>query len=143
MQALALAPDDPACLVILGRLRYLQANYDAALDALSRAANAEPKSAEVQNYLGITLSAKGLRGPAETALRKAIQLAPSTAKPTTTWPSSTLRRSRRCSNSRAGTINAPSTPAASPTPSWRSCWTQTGCRRRPVTQPCYARRSTS
>ena len=63
MQALALAPDDPACLVILGRLRYQQANYDAALDALSRAAKAEPKSAEVQNYLGITLSAKGLRGP--------------------------------------------------------------------------------
>ena len=30
----------------------------------------------MQNYLGITLDHKGLRGPAETALRKAIQIAP-------------------------------------------------------------------
>lgn len=76
MQALALAPNDPACLAILGNLRFRQTQYDAALDALSRAANGDPRNAEVQNYLGLTLSAKGLRGPAETALRKAIQLEP-------------------------------------------------------------------
>jgi Flp pilus assembly protein TadD/tetrahydromethanopterin S-methyltransferase subunit B len=75
-QALALAPDDPACLAILGNLRFRQAKYDAAFDALSRAAKADPRNAEVQNYLGLTLSAQGLRGPAETALRKAIQLEP-------------------------------------------------------------------
>jgi len=76
MQALALAPDDPACLAIFGNLRFRQMNYDAAFDALSRAAKADPRNAEVQNYLGLTLSAKGLRGPAEQALRKAIQLEP-------------------------------------------------------------------
>jgi Flp pilus assembly protein TadD len=76
MQALALAPDDPACLAILGNLRFRQMKYDVALDVLSRAAKADPRNAEVQNYLGLTLSAKGLRGPAETALRKAIQLEP-------------------------------------------------------------------
>jgi hypothetical protein len=76
VQALALAPEDPACLAILGNLRYRQAKYDAAFDALSHAAKADPRNAEVQNYLGLTLSAKGLRGPAETALRKAIQLEP-------------------------------------------------------------------
>ena len=76
LQALELAPDDPACLAILGNLRFRQAKYDAAFDALSRAAEADPRNAEVQNYLGLTLSAKGLRGPAETALRKAIQLEP-------------------------------------------------------------------
>ncbi len=77
LQAIALAPDDPSCLLVLGQLRFRQQQYDAALDALSRAAKAEPKNAEVQNFLGLTLSAKGLRGPAETALRKAIQLSPS------------------------------------------------------------------
>jgi Tfp pilus assembly protein PilF len=46
------------------------------LTALSRAAQLDPQNAETQNYLGITLSHKGLRGPAETALRKAIQLDP-------------------------------------------------------------------
>jgi hypothetical protein len=80
LQALALAPDDAACLLILGQLRLRQANYDAAIDALSRAAKGEPRNAEVQNYLGLTLSAKGLRGPAETALRKAIQLEPGYAE---------------------------------------------------------------
>jgi tetratricopeptide (TPR) repeat protein len=75
VRAIAIAPDDPACLAILGNLRYRQAKYDAALDALS-ATKADPKNAEAQNYLGLTLSAKGLRGPAETALRKAIQLEP-------------------------------------------------------------------
>jgi len=77
LQAIALAPDDPSCLLILGQVRFRQQQYDAALDALSRASKAEPKNAEVQNFLGLTLGAKGLRGPAETALRKAIQLSPS------------------------------------------------------------------
>jgi Tfp pilus assembly protein PilF len=44
---------------------------------LSRAAKADPQSAEIQNYLGVTLSHKGMRIPAETALRKAIEIDPS------------------------------------------------------------------
>ncbi|MCU0783999.1 MAG: tetratricopeptide repeat protein, partial [Verrucomicrobia bacterium] len=67
---------DAYSLSILGYLRFRQEKYDAALDAFSRSAGLNPQSAEVQNYLGITLSHKGLRGPAETALRKAIQLDP-------------------------------------------------------------------
>ena len=76
LQAIALAPDDPSCLLILGQLRFRQGQYDAALDALSRAAKADARSAEAQNYLGLTLSAKGFRVPAETAIRKALQLEP-------------------------------------------------------------------
>ena len=76
LQAVALAPDNATCLLLLGQLRLRQAQYDGSLDALSRAAKLEPRSAEVQNYLGLTLSAKGMRGPAETALRKAVQFEP-------------------------------------------------------------------
>ena len=47
-----------------------------ALDALSRAAKMDPDNAEIQNYLGLALSEKGMRGPAETALRRAVQLQP-------------------------------------------------------------------
>jgi tetratricopeptide (TPR) repeat protein len=75
-QAVALAPDDPYSLFVLGRLRYQQKNYDAAVDAFSQAAKLDPQDAQVQNFLGLALSDKGLRGPAETALRKALQLDP-------------------------------------------------------------------
>jgi Tfp pilus assembly protein PilF len=75
--AMKIAPDDGYNLKILGYLRFRQEKYDEALDALSRAATAEPQSAEIQNYLGVTLSHKGLRIPAETALRKAIEIDPS------------------------------------------------------------------
>lgn len=76
-KALATAPEDAYSLSILGYVKYRQEKFDDALDALSRAAKANPQSAEIQNYLGVTLSHKGLRGPAETALRKAITLDPS------------------------------------------------------------------
>ena len=46
------------------------------IDAFSRAAKLDPQDAQIQNFLGLALSEKGLRGPAETALRKAIQLDP-------------------------------------------------------------------
>ena len=75
-QAVALAPDDPYSLFVLGRLRFRQQKYDEAIDALSRAAKLDPRDAQIQNFLGLALSEKGLRGPAETALRKAIQLDP-------------------------------------------------------------------
>ena len=75
-QALAVAPEDGFSLTILGYVKFRQEKYDEALDALSHAAKLKPDSAEIQNYLGLTLSHKGQRGPAETALRKAITLDP-------------------------------------------------------------------
>lgn len=75
-KALAGAPDDAYSLSILGYVKFRQEKYDEALDTLSRAAKLNPQSAEIQNYLGVTLSHKGLRGPAETALRKAITIDP-------------------------------------------------------------------
>jgi Flp pilus assembly protein TadD len=74
--AVTQSPDDSYNLATLGRLEFLREKYDEALDALSRAAKLDPRNPEIQNYLGVTLSHKGLRAPAETALRKAIQLDP-------------------------------------------------------------------
>jgi len=73
-QALATEPNDGYNLATLGKIKYQEEKYDDALDALSRAAKIVPQNAEIQNYLGVTLSQKGQRGPAETALRKAIQI---------------------------------------------------------------------
>jgi tetratricopeptide (TPR) repeat protein len=78
-QAISLDREDPYSLYVLGLLRLRQTKYDAALDCFSRCAKLEPQNAEVQNYLGLTLSEKGMRAPAEAALRKAIQLQPSYA----------------------------------------------------------------
>jgi Flp pilus assembly protein TadD len=75
-KALEIAPDSSTALSTLGQIKFRQQQYDAAYEALSRAAALDPKNAEVQNFLGITLSQKGLRGPAENALRRAIQLQP-------------------------------------------------------------------
>ncbi|HVV71494.1 MAG TPA: tetratricopeptide repeat protein, partial [Verrucomicrobiae bacterium] len=77
--ALGAGANDGYTLYVLGLLKFRQSKYDEALDALSRAAKLDPKNAEVQNYLGLTLSEKGLRGPAEAALRKAIELQPNYA----------------------------------------------------------------
>jgi tetratricopeptide (TPR) repeat protein len=75
-RALALDPSDYFSLYVLGRIRFRENKLDAALDSLSRSAQANPNYADAQNYLGIVLSEKGQRGPAETALRRAIQLQP-------------------------------------------------------------------
>jgi tetratricopeptide (TPR) repeat protein len=75
-QALTAAPEDAYALSVFGFLRFRQQKYDDALDYLSRAAQINPDDAELQNFLGLTLSHKGQRVPAETALRKAVQLAP-------------------------------------------------------------------
>ena len=74
--ALAQSPDDAYNLSTLGYLKFRQEKYDEALDVLSRAAKIDPNNPEIQNYLGVTLSHKGQRVQAETALRKAIQLNP-------------------------------------------------------------------
>jgi len=76
----ALAPEDAYSLAVLGRLKFRQQQYDESLEALSRAAQIEPQNAVIQNYLGVTLSQKGMRAPAETALRKAVQLQPGYAE---------------------------------------------------------------
>ena len=74
--ALAVEPNDDYSLYVLGQLKFQQKKYDEAFDALSRAAQLNPQNARVQNLLGLTLSEKGSRGPAETAFRKAIQFDP-------------------------------------------------------------------
>jgi tetratricopeptide (TPR) repeat protein len=74
--AVVQSPDDAYNLSTLGHLEFLREKYDEAIDALSRAARLDPRNPEIQNYLGVTLSHKGLRKQAETALRKAIQLDP-------------------------------------------------------------------
>ena len=78
-QAVALAPEDPYSYFVMGRLRFSQRKYDEAIDAFSRASKLDPQDAQAQNFLGLALSEKGLRGPAETALRKAIQIDPGCA----------------------------------------------------------------
>lgn len=74
--ALASAPNDSYNLSILGNLKFRQEKYDDALNALSRAAKIDPKNAEIQNFLGLTLSEKGMRSAAESAFRRAIILKP-------------------------------------------------------------------
>jgi tetratricopeptide (TPR) repeat protein len=70
--ALALDPEDPACLYLLGILRYRQEKLDEALNALSLSAKYNPTNAGTQNYLGRVLADKGQRAAAETAFRKAL-----------------------------------------------------------------------
>ena len=75
-RALALDPDDPATLFLLGILRYREEKLDQAFDALSRSAQYNPTNAGTQNFLGCVLADKGLRPAAETAFRKALQVDP-------------------------------------------------------------------
>ena len=74
--ALAVDPDDDYSLFVLGILKLRQEKYDESLEVFSRAAQVNPQNAKIQNYIGITLSEKGVRGPAEAAFRKAIQIDP-------------------------------------------------------------------
>jgi Tfp pilus assembly protein PilF len=75
-RALAVDPNDPACLYMFGLLRYRQDKLEEALDALSLSAKFNPTNSSTQNYLGCVLADKGLRPAAETALRKALQSDP-------------------------------------------------------------------
>jgi tetratricopeptide (TPR) repeat protein len=75
-RSLALDPDDPASLYILGILRWQQEKLDEALDALSRSSKYTPTNAGTHYYLGNVLAEKGLRTAAETAFRKALELEP-------------------------------------------------------------------
>ena len=75
-KALAIAPRDPFTLATMGILKFRQQEYEDALDYLGLAAQYNPDSPVIHNYLGMALSEQGMRGPAETALRRAIQLQP-------------------------------------------------------------------
>ncbi|MBK9168051.1 MAG: tetratricopeptide repeat protein [Bryobacterales bacterium] len=75
-KALAEDSENAAAITYLGLLRYRQERLDDAVDLLSRGARLSPDSALTQNYLGIALSAKGQRSPAEAALRRAVSLQP-------------------------------------------------------------------
>lgn len=79
-KALARDSMDPDALSLQGLLEFRLERYDEAEKTLSRAAQVNPDSALTQNYLGVTLSQKGLRKPAETAFRKAIQVDPNYAE---------------------------------------------------------------
>jgi tetratricopeptide (TPR) repeat protein len=72
-RALAIDPEDPGSLYLLGLLRYRQDRLDEALDALSLSARYNPTNPATENFLGCVLADKGLRPAAETALRKALQ----------------------------------------------------------------------
>jgi tetratricopeptide (TPR) repeat protein len=69
-------PNDAFNLATLGFLKFRQDKFDEALDVLSRATKLDPQNPEILNYLGVTLSHKGLRPQAEAALRKSIVLNP-------------------------------------------------------------------
>ena len=72
-KALAVDPEDPGSLYLLGLLRYRQDKLDEALDALSLSAKVNPTNAATQNFLGCVLADKGLRPAAEAAFRKALE----------------------------------------------------------------------
>jgi tetratricopeptide (TPR) repeat protein len=75
-QAVALDPEDAACLYILGKVRLRQDKVDEALDVLSHSVRINPTNALTQTALGNALNRKGMRDAAETALRKALQIDP-------------------------------------------------------------------
>lgn len=75
-QALGVSPDDAYSLMILGEIQLRQEKYDEALGNLSRAAKADPRNAQIQNFLGLALNHKGMRAAAETAFRQAVTLDP-------------------------------------------------------------------
>lgn len=75
-KALAIDPNDASSLGVLGYVKYAQGQYDAALEAVGRATKSKPQDAGLQNLLGMALVEKGMRGQAETAFRKALQINP-------------------------------------------------------------------
>jgi tetratricopeptide (TPR) repeat protein len=80
-KALVIDPNDPLGNYLLGWLKYHQEKFEDAFIALGLAAKVNPSKPETQYYLGLTLIQIGNRGPAETALRKAIQLRPDWGAP--------------------------------------------------------------
>ena len=77
--ALETSPDDAHATMLMGLLKFRQEKWDEAIDSLGRAGKLAPNNAEIQDNLGVALSQKGLRGPAEQAFRKAMVLNPNHA----------------------------------------------------------------
>jgi len=80
-RALALDPEDPSSLYLLGILQYQQHKLDDALDTFSRSVSFNPTNAGAlyagtHYYLGRVLKEKGLLPAAETALRKSLAAEP-------------------------------------------------------------------
>ena len=75
-RALQADPQNAVALSLYGGLKLRQEQFDAALEALSRSAKADPDNAQTQFFLGQALIQKGSRGPAEAALRRALQIQP-------------------------------------------------------------------
>ena len=79
--ALKVAPEDSASLYMMGNLKLQQEKYDEAIELLSLSAKINPEKALTQFFLGKALIQKGNRAPAETALRRAVQLKPNWGEP--------------------------------------------------------------
>lgn len=79
--ALAVDAQDSVSLYFLGGLKLRQEKFDEAFDFLSRSAAIDPNKANTQLFLGQVLIQQGNRGPAESALRKAIQIKPGWGEP--------------------------------------------------------------
>lgn len=75
-RALESDPEDEFSLSLRGVVKYDQDKYDEAIDYLSRAVKINPKRSATQVFMGLALAQKGQRGPAEAALRKALELQP-------------------------------------------------------------------
>jgi tetratricopeptide (TPR) repeat protein len=75
-KAIELDPQDPVSLSLMGGVKLRQEKYDEAIETLSLSAKLDPEKANTQYFLGKALIQKGSRAPAETALRKAVQLKP-------------------------------------------------------------------
>ena len=75
-KAIGIQKNDAFSMALLGLVRFRKNDFDGALDMLSQAAVLDPDNAQTQNYLGLALSQKGMRIPAEAAFRRAVKLAP-------------------------------------------------------------------
>ena len=75
-KALEIEPEDSVSLYLRGGLQLEQEKHEEALASLSLSAKLAPDVPQTQFYLAKALIQKGDRGPAEAALRKAIQLKP-------------------------------------------------------------------
>ena len=80
-KALAIEPNDAPSLYLMGNIKLRQEKLAEAFEALSLSAKLDPEKPQTQYFLGKTLVQKGDRGPAEIALRKAIQLKPDWGEP--------------------------------------------------------------
>jgi len=79
-KALQQQPEDYFSLYVLGQIQFQQKRYDEALQSLGRASKITPQNANVENFIGLTLSEKGMRAQAEAAFRTAILLEPDFAE---------------------------------------------------------------